>query len=382
MSQRRFEGERVAFGVTALLLLLLVVSSSSTNVVEPAPRAFDVGAVAVLAAAYALAGLGWWAPATGAFGNLLCTALWYEVGYTSALINLPYLVAFYLLGASGDRRRQVAVGGLAVLSSSALMLLRSDESAVSAASAVGWTLAALLYGELSHNRRALVAEYATRAAQAEADREREAQRRVTQARLEIARDLHDVLAHTVSVMAVQAGVGQDALRRREEGEASAALGTIRAAGKEAMGEIQALVSVLRNDSDQARFAPAPGLDRVPDLVDVASTAGLDITVDMDLQGVTIPDLVDVTAYRVIQESLTNVVRHASAASVAVDVTATGRTLHVRVRDDGSARGAPDAAGFGLRGMRERVASLAGTVDAGPHPEGGWAVEARIPLDRR
>lgn len=331
-------------------------------------------------AASVLAALALRFPATGALGNLVLTLVWYSVGYTSAAIHVPYLVAFYLLGTTGDRRRQFGVGGVAVVGASVAMLVGSDESAVSAASAVGWTLVALVFGELGHSRRALMAEYQARAIHAEAERDREADRRVAETRLEIARDLHDVLAHTVSVMTVQAGVGQDALRRGGDG-AEAALRTIRSAGKEAMSEIRALVAVLRSGSDPLT-APAPRLEHVRDLVDVATAAGLEVDAEIDLEGVELSDVVELTAYRIIQEGLTNVVRHASASRVVVRVCVAGPFLRVRVHDDGSLIESRPGVGFGITGMRERVEALAGTLRAGADPAGGWLVEARLPRERR
>jgi len=257
------------------LVAIQAVGNTTTESVERA-RSFDVGALVLLAAACGFVVLGRRAPAVAASGVLLLTLAWYQIGYTNRLVNVPYLVAFYLLGASGDRVKQLIVGGVAV-TGSAVGILTSEEPATSAAAAVGWTLAAILFGELTHSRRALVAEYEARALRAEAERDAEAERRVAQARLEIARDLHDVLAHTVSVMTVQAGVARDALARGASGTA-AALDTIRAAGGDAMSEIQALVAVLRDGSRPADTAPAPRLDRLDDLAAITRAAGVDVVV--------------------------------------------------------------------------------------------------------
>lgn len=362
---------------------LMAIQSLSQN--EPAvgvdPRSFDAGAAALLAVAVGLILLGRRAPATGALGNLAVTLVWYALGYRSGLVNVPFLASLYLVGATGDRRRQLLVGGIAVLLSGFTMLVPGDESVTSTAGAVGWTLAGILFGELAHNRRALLAEYRERAVRAEAERDAEAERRVANARLEMARDLHDVLAHTVSVMTVQAGVAQDALSRGSDGTA-AALGTIRAAGREAMDEVQALVAVLRNGSDPAGTAPAPRLDRLGDLVTATTNAGVDVKLVVDVPAGAGSEVAELTAYRVVQESLTNVVRHAEAGTATVAVRAEGGDLVVDVCDDGAAAPADHAAGFGLRGMRERVEASGGHIRAGPQPSGGWRVTARIPLDRR
>jgi signal transduction histidine kinase len=374
-------GDRVAL---TLVLAMLVVQALRNN--EGAsgvdPRGFDVGAVLLLAVAAALAVAACRAPARCALGLLGLTVAWYLIGYTSGLINVPYLVGFYFLGATGDRRRQLFVGGIALSAMLVGMLAAGDESVSSVAAAVGWTMAALLFGEVTHNRRALLAEYEARAVRAEAERDAEAERRVAQARLEFARDLHDVLAHTVSVMTVQAGVGQDALARGSDG-AAAALGAIRAAGREAMDEIQVLVAVLRNGMAPSTTAPAPRLDRLDDLVVVTEAAGVKVDLAVDVPPATVSDVVELTAYRVVQESLTNVVRHANARCATVRVHVDGPALRVEVADDGDPFTAPaDSVGFGLKGMRERVESLGGHFHAGPDPAGGWRVTATIPRERR
>ena len=369
----------VGSAAVAVLLVVLVVASAGSDV-PGSDRAFDLGAVALLGLAAGFALLARPAPATGAVATLAITMAWYQLGYTSSLVNVPYLVAFYLLGTSGDRRRQLVVGALAVGATAVSILGADDGSTASAASAIGWTLTALLLGELTHNRRALLDALEVRAAVAESERDLEAHRRVALARLEIARDLHDVLAHTVSVMTVQAGVGHDALRRGT-GEAEAAFVTIKAAGREATAEVQALVAVLRDGAGPPGTTPAPRLDRVAGLASATRALGIDVDARVDVPDGRVPDLVQVTAYRIVQESLTNVVRHAHARRADVAVRAEGDDIVVEVGDDG--RGSPTDVepGFGLRGMRERVESLGGTVVAGPGPGGGWRVHARIPRDR-
>lgn len=372
-------GDRLAlaFAVGLLVVQALGNNEGATGV---EPRGFDAGAALLLAGAVGLVVGARRAPGVCALGALAVTVAWYQSGYTSGLINVPCLLAFYQVGLTGDRRRQLLVGGVTVAAMLVAMLAAGDESVTSVAAAVGWTMAAILFGEATHNRRALMAEYEARALRAEAERDTEAERRVAQARLEIARDLHDVLAHTVSVMTVQAGVGQDAIVRGSDG-AAAALGTIRAAGREAMEEIQALVAVLRNGTDPDT-APAPRLDRVQDLVAATEAAGVKVDLAVDVAPGVVTDVAQLTAYRVVQESLTNVVRHARAGNVAIAVRVEGNDLAVDVADDGVASAHAATPGFGIRGMSERVESVGGHLDAGPQPAGGWRVRARIPLERR
>ena len=359
---------------------VLVVIASFASRVEgsTAGRDLDVLALALLAAGFGFAALAVRAAATGALGTLVVIMVWYGLGYHSGLINLPFLIAFYLLGATGDRVRQLAVGGLAVALSLIGMLAAGSEPTSSAAAATGWILAAILFGQVTHDRRALIADLEGRATRAEADRDREAERRVAESRLAIAHDVHDILAHTVSLMTVQAGVAQDALTHGRDG-ADNALQTIRSAGRNALGEIRALVSMLRQGSDSLDNAPAPGLDRLEELAAATSAAGVQVDVVVESPACELSELVELTAYRVVQEGLTNVVRHARAARAAVTVRQCDHDLLVSVRDDGP--GSPgDGDGFGLRGMRERVRSMGGSFTAGPTPEGGWLVEARIPVD--
>lgn len=376
--------DRLAFGAVVVLLGALAVSGDG----GPGDRGIDFGAIWLLALATGLAVLGRRLPATAALANWAITVVWHQAGYGSAVVTVPYLVAFYLLGASGDRVRELLVGGLAVVGSSVAILATSDESTGAAASAVGWTLAALLLGELAHHRRMLLEEYAERARRAEADAEREAEERIARNQLEIARDLHDVLAHTVAVMTVQAAAGREALDRGERDETAGALDAIRHAGREATGEVRALISILRDGSTPPATAPAPGLDRIPALAEAARAAGVEVDVTVEAVGAS--EVAGLTAYRVVQESLTNVVRHSCARRARVAVRRRGPDLVVAVDDDGTgpAGAVPEAGadarpareGLGLRGMRERVEALGGTVRAGRQAGGGWRVEALVPGD--
>lgn len=370
--------DRAVFVVVGALVVLASLASRPEG--SATGRSMDVIAVALLAAGLGFAALATRAAATGALGTLVVIMVWYGLGYRSGLINLPFLIAFYLLGATGDRVRQLAVGSLAVVLSLIGMLAAGNESASSAAAAIGWILAAILFGQLTHDRRALIAELEGRAAKAEAGRDREAERRVAEARLAIARDVHDVLAHTVSLMTIQAGVAQDALEHGRDG-ADKALGTIRSAGRDALGEIRALVSMLREGSASPDNAPVPGLDRLEELALATSAAGVPVDIAVELPTGELSELVELTAYRVVQEGLTNVVRHARARRATVTVRRCDHDLLVSVRDDGAGDRGVDGSGFGLRGMRERVQSMGGSFAAGRAPEGGWLVEARIPVDQ-
>jgi signal transduction histidine kinase len=279
--------DRAVFVVVGALVVIASLASRPEG--SATGRGLDVIAVALLAAGVGFAALAARAAAMGALGSLVVIMVWYGLGYRSGLINLPFLIAFYLLGATGDRVRQLAVGGLAVALSLIGMLAAGNESASSAAAAIGWILAAILFGQVTHDRRALIAELEDRAARAEADRDREAERRVAESRLAIARDVHDVLAHTVSLMTVQAGVAQDALEHGRDG-ADKALQTIRSAGRDALGEIRALVSMLREGSASPDNAPVPGLDRLEELALATSAAGVPVESRSSCQPASFPSL--------------------------------------------------------------------------------------------
>ena len=386
-------GERVAVVVGVAVLSLFALLGESPS--EEASRSFDVPAAVVLAGTAVLLVAAPRFPATVTLTLQVVSVVWYT-HYTSRLIDVPTIVAFYLLGTTGDRRRQLAMAGISI-TLLFFAVLDDPSDADLAAEGVGWVVAALLFGEVMRNRRLLVGHYAERAARAEAERDAEAERRVTQERMRIARDLHDVLAHTVSLMTVQAGVAVDALDHGGDGDAvRSALTTLRSAGKEAIAEVRATVAVLRAGDDAAAGtapAPAPGLTRIGELVDAARARGLDVELDLDTAHVDADSLVELTAYRVVQESLTNVVRHADATQAAVRIGPSPTGLVVEVVDDGRARHHDDAddrlassdptaarnsGGFGLQGMTERVEAVGGVLACGPMPGRGWAVRATLP----
>ncbi|MFE4832563.1 histidine kinase [Streptomyces sp. NPDC056672] len=211
-----------------------------------------------------------------------------------------------------------------------------------------------------------------------AERQAAEKRRQNEERLLIARELHDVLAHSISVINVQAGVGL-ALLDSDPEQARTALTTIKAASKEALGEVRQVLDTLRTPGDAPR-APAPGLDRLPELVEQAAGAGLTVEILRDGRPVALPPGVDLAAFRIVQEALTNVVRHSVSRTAQVRVGHTPGLLELGVDDAGPAAGG-DAGGTGngLVGMRERAAALGGTIEAGPHPGGGFRVRATIPL---
>ncbi|WDV49799.1 sensor histidine kinase [Streptomyces coeruleorubidus] len=232
-----------------------------------------------------------------------------------------------------------------------------------------WVVAIAAVSELFRIRR--VQWVRERAERAEA-----ARRRADEERLRIARELHDVLAHSISVINVQAGVGL-ALLDSDPEQARTALTTIKAQSKEALGEVRQVLDTLRAPGDAPR-APAPGLDRLPELVEQAASAGL--TVDVESEPPRLAPGTDLAAFRIVQEALTNVVRHSGSRHARVHLAHDSDVLRLRVDDDGPATGADaGGSGNGLAGMRERAAALGGTIEAGPRPDGGFRVLAVLPL---
>ncbi|MER7923395.1 sensor histidine kinase [Streptomyces sp. NPDC096057] len=232
-----------------------------------------------------------------------------------------------------------------------------------------WVVAVAAISELARTRR-------DQWARDRAERAQAARRRADEERLRMARELHDVLAHSISVINVQAGVGL-ALLDSDPEQARTALTTIKAASKEALGEVRQVLDSLRTPGDVPR-APAPGLDRLPELVQQAASAGL--SVELDGTPPRLPPGTDLAAFRVVQEALTNVVRHSGSRHARVHVEHDPRELRLRIDDDGPATGADaGGSGNGLAGMRERAAALGGTIQAGPRPDGGYRVHVLLPL---
>ncbi|MFE6099266.1 sensor histidine kinase [Streptomyces laurentii] len=231
--------------------------------------------------------------------------------------------------------------------------------------------AVLAASELVRVRREQAAR--DRAEQADAER-----RRADEGRLRIARELHDVLAHSLSVIHVQAGVGL-ALLDADPGQARTALTTIKAASKEALGEVRQVLDTLRAPGAAPR-TPAPGLDRLPELVDQAGAAGLAVRVERTGRERRLPPGTELAAFRIVQEALTNVVRHSGSRTAVVALDYRPGALGLRIDDDGPATGGDaGGSGNGLVGMRERAAALGGTLEAGTRPDGGFRVSAVLPV---
>jgi signal transduction histidine kinase len=240
----------------------------------------------------------------------------------------------------------------------------------------------LLAAEALRSHRSNLALLSERLEIAERTREEEARRRVAQERLRIARDLHDVVAHTLTTINVQAGVAAHLLDR-ERGHVRTALATIEGASHDALDELRAIVGVLRaGEGDGAPLAPTPTIDAIGELVERARAGGLEVSVEVrGARPDRLPDAVQLAAYRIVQESLTNVHRHAVGAPTRVGLTFEEQRLLVTVENGAGPTNGGGGLGVGIIGMRERAAAIGGTLSAGPSPE-GFRVAAELPYRRR
>jgi signal transduction histidine kinase len=293
-------------------------------------------------------------------------------------------VAVYSVAAYGDR--WVALAGLAVAEAGlAVVQLTPGRTGVNTwVGNMGFLAAAWLLGHFVGVRRLYVLRLEERTAELEQAREELAGRAVTEERLRLARELHDVVAHAMSVIAVQSGVGAHVAASRPE-EVGKALAAIEATSRGALEELRRLLGVLRQDSEvQASLTPVPGLANLDSLLAEVGKAGLAVRLRVEGTPLQLPAGVDLSAYRIVQEALTNVVKHAGPAHAQVTIGYRGQEVLVEVIDDG--RGAVPPAGdgrvgtgHGLIGMRERVAAFGGDLQVGPCPGGGFRVAARLPL---
>ncbi|MEU0384700.1 sensor histidine kinase [Streptomyces chartreusis] len=301
------------------------------------------------------------------------------IAYQAAGFDVPavaYLFAVYAAVRAGHRVAAVATS-LTVLAALPLAALASGlhdtgEAFAQARGAleIAWLVAAGAAGEALRQAE-------RRADEAERTREETARRRADEERLRIARELHDALTHQISVIKVQADVAVHVARRRGEAVSEALL-AIQEAGREAARELRVTLEALRDDDT----APPRGLDDVPELVERAGRTGLKATLTIEGQRQDVPAAVGRTVYRIVQESLTNIARHADAGTASVRIDCRPDALALRIDDDGKATPAvKPTPGVGLQGMRERVTALGGRLRAEPRGEGGFTVQAELPLDR-
>ncbi|MFE5094441.1 sensor histidine kinase [Streptomyces sp. NPDC056638] len=304
-----------------------------------------------------------------------------------APVVMSTVIALYTVAARTDRPTTWRVGLLtmAALTAAAMLFGAAPWYSQENFGVFAWTGMAGAVGDAVRSRRAFVDAIRERAERAERTRDEEARRRVAEERLRIARDLHDVVAHHIALVNVQAGVAAHVMDKRPD-QAKEALAHVREASRSALNELRATVGLLRQSGDpEAPTEPAPGLAVLDELVDTVRRAGLPVEVACTDRRPPLPAAVDLAAYRVIQEALTNVRKHAGpGAKAEVSVVRVGSTAEVTVIDNGSGGGDRngDGGGHGLLGMRERVTALGGSLTAGPRYGGGFRVHAILPVKAR
>ncbi|MCP9953273.1 sensor histidine kinase [Actinomadura madurae] len=358
----------IAVGLAAMLLGTALAGE------HPATDFDALGYALVVASGLALAA-GRRAPVPVLVVTALCS-----VGYQAAGFDVPavaYLFAVYAAVRSGHRVVTLAVSVALLTVLPVAVLLSPDggswRDAFMEARGVlelAWLIAAAAAGEALRQAE-------RRADEAERTREEAARLRASEERLHIARELHDSLTHQISIIKVQSGVAVHLARKRGE-EVPEALLAIQEAGREANRELRATLDTLRNDAR----TPSHGLDHVPHLVERARGTGLETTLTVEGRRPTVPVEVDRTAYRIVQEALTNTARHAAATTASIRIHYRPDALAIRVDDDGKAEpGTATVPGAGLLGMRERVTALGGRLRAEPRSEGGFSVQAELPVGR-
>ena len=316
--------------------------------------------------------------------------------FVAPIVTAAGGVAFSLLdpGAAYDTSTMFFVLLLAAWAAGSLIDARQAGIAFAAVVVCGWTVAlrapdvprteALwitlpLAGVFALSAAAAHRAEQVRRAEARALRtEEEAQQAVAEERGRITRELHDVLAHSVSVMTVQASAVRRLLTPEQEREREALL-TVEETGRQALSEMRRLVGIMREENEVAALAPQPGLGTLPQLVEQVRQSGLPVELTVEGTPVKLPAGVDLSAYRIVQEALTNTLKHAGPAHAWVAVRYAGEDVEIEVANDGSSDNANHGGGHGLVGMRERVALCGGELESGPRPGGGYKISARLPV---
>jgi signal transduction histidine kinase len=366
--------------VSALAIgLFQLVGSFGAAGNQPERRGIDaVAVVLILAGPVALAVRDRW-PLVAVAVSLASVDLYLGLGYPYGPIFLSVVIALYSAVQVGQRRATWLLAALGYAGYAVASWLdpraEPDQGFLHLALVAGWLVGVLAVSELVRMSRANAAE------RARLQQEDEERRRNTQ-RLALAQDLHDVLAHDISLINVQAGVALHLLDEHPE-QARPALTTIKEASRDALHELRAALDVLRR-GDGAPRAPAPTLADLDTLVGAVRAGGLDVEMDRGSLPSGLPAEVELAAFRIVQESLTNVSRHARATRAAVRLRGEDGRLTVEIEDDGAggpARRATSTPGMGISGMRRRAEALGGTLDAGPRAGGGFRVIAALPLRR-
>ncbi len=308
-------------------------------------------------------------------GAIFAAALLYvSLGYLQGPNYLSLVMAVVSAIRAGDRmaaRVAVIAGWVLFLWLPAALGVTGAPTVLAALSIAAWLLVLLAAAEALRGRK-------ERAAEARRARQEAARRQADEERLRIARELHDVLAHHISLINVQSGVALHLMEDQPQ-QARIALEAINEASADALREVRSTLNILRGSKEAPPRAPAAGLARLDELVSRASAAGVGVSLEVQGHPRPLPARVDLAAFRIVQESLTNIVRHAEAGSAKVELTYGNADLTLQIDDDGQGPAAQSGDGSGISGMRERATALGGELEAGPQPAGGFRVRARLPL---
>lgn len=326
------------------------------------------------------------APVAAMVATTACGMLAAPLGLLpTPLLVAPALVSAHALGLRVGGRTAAAVlvpcAALLVVLSPFFEADISWEDASRLVTVAAAPLVAAVLGRSTRHRRAYLASVEERARRAEQDRDSEARRKVAEERVRIARELHDLVAHQMTLANAQAAVAARLLDTRPD-RARASLAELVTTTRNALDELRSAVGLLRQPDDATDAAePAPGLLQLPALLDSLSRAGLDVSIHQEGTPRSLPPAVDLTAYRTVQEALTNVTKHSTAAEAHLGFTWDRQRVTITIADGGLPRsvGGERRPGYGLIGMRERVEAVGGELDAGARPGGGFVVTAQLPL---
>jgi signal transduction histidine kinase len=352
-----------------------ISSGGSSPVGQPIPEprfriTFNGGTGALVLIGAACVPLVWRrrAPLTTLCATSTAVAAYQLAGYLDGLVAFPLLVAVYSVAAHRERGPHLVVAFFITLAAGLMLaFLASDpRGRIEVSFILLVTTLPMLFGRIAFNRRRRI----------ERDRERAARDAVSEERGRIAREMHDAVAHAMTVMVVQAGGARSVIDRDPAGAVDA-LRRIEDTGRSGLGEMRRLIGVLAPDGE-VPIEPQPGLDRLDELLDTMRATGLPVETVVEGEPRGLPPGVDLTAYRLVQEALTNALKHAGDAHASVVLRYRDDALELEVADDGRGTPVTDAGGRGLVGMRERIALFGGSLETGPRPGGGFSVRARIP----
>ncbi|MFI7361296.1 sensor histidine kinase [Streptomyces sp. NPDC050149] len=315
----------------------------------------------------------------------VCAVIEGALGYLlTPLLQGSLIVALYSLGLLTSRKitHICRAATAALLVASALVADPVHHNLLlTTLNPIGWVFLPTTVGTATRMRRAYIAAVHARAEHAERTRDEEARFRVAQERMRIARELHDVVAHHLALANAQAGTAAHLVRAAHADQAGTILDSLKETTATALREMKATVGLLRQDNDPESLGPAPGLAQLDDLSAAFAAAGFTVRIDHEGESRPLPAGMDLSAYRIVQEALTNVTKHASTTAAHVRVSYLPDRVTLTITNDGvsGSSGPVSGQGFGLVGMRERALSAGGTFAAGPRPEGGFQVVSTLPL---